>query len=397
LNILTISSLYPNDEDPKHGIFVENRLRHLKKHFPEVKPTVIAPIPWFPFKSKLFKGYSKFVDVKQMESRYDIDVYHPRYIVIPKIGMLLTPFFMAIALIMCVAKLKRNGLQADFIDGHYFYPDGVAIALMAKFFKLPFTCTSRGTDINLIADMRLPRKLIEWTIKQASKTMAVCQALTDRLNDLGAQDAVTLRNGVDLTFFSNLPPDAREQARKQLEVCLEPNQFILLSVGWLIERKGHYLVIDALAHLPDALLFVAGNGPDEQKLKARVKALGLENRVTFLGSLDQQTLRRYYQIADALVLASSREGWANVLLESMACGTPVVATNIWGTPEVVQSETAGVLVERDAQSIADGIKRLLENYPARDSTRAYSEQFDWYATSEGQMNIFKAIMAKSTN
>jgi glycosyltransferase involved in cell wall biosynthesis len=227
--------------------------------------------------------------------------------------------------------------------------------------------------------------------------MAVCQALTDRLNDLGAQDAVTLRNGVDLTFFSNLPPDAREQARKQLEVCLEPNQFILLSVGWLIERKGHYLVIDALAHLPDALLFVAGNGPDEQKLKARVKALGLENRVTFLGSLDQQTLRRYYQIADALVLASSREGWANVLLESMACGTPVVATNIWGTPEVVQSETAGVLVERDAQSIADGIKRLLENYPARDSTRAYSEQFDWYATSEGQMNIFKAIMAKSTN
>ncbi|GBL04249.1 glycosyltransferase family 4 protein [Glaciecola sp. KUL10] len=394
MNILTISSLYPNNEDPKHGIFVENRLRHLQKHFPDIQATVIAPVPWFPLKSKWFKEYAKFVDVKHAEVRHGVNIYHPRYLVIPKVGMLLTPFFMAVSLIICLAKLKRKGLQPDLIDGHYFYPDGVAIAIVAMFFKLPFTCTSRGTDINLIADMALPQKMIKWAIGRAEKSIAVCQALTDRLNELGAKQPVTLRNGVDLTFFSIIDEDKRAQARKHLNLEIGPDQYILLSVGWLIERKGHYLVIESLKYLPNAVLFIAGNGPDEYKLQASVAALGLENRVVFLGSLDQTTLRRYYQISDALVLASSREGWANVLLESMACGTPVVATNIWGTPEVVQSKTAGLLVERSSKAIAEGVKALLAEYPSRQCTREYAEQFDWYSTSKGQHTIFEAIMAQ---
>lgn len=396
VKILTISSLYPNNEDPKHGIFVENRLRQLKSHYPEVAVNVIAPVPWFPIKSKYFSEYAKFVDVHSIEERHGITVYHPRYLVIPKIGMLLTPLMMAISLFFCVKEVIKKEGRPNLIDGHYFYPDGVAIALIAKYFDLPFTCTSRGTDINLIADMPLPQKMIKWTIKRASKCMAVCQALTDKLVELGAKDAQTLRNGVDLDFFHPLEETSRQQLKTDYSVPIDPNiprqqAPLLLSVGWLIERKGHYLAIEALTALPNATLLIAGNGPDLNTLKQQVSNLDLSERVVFLGALDQETLRCYYQMADALILGSSREGWANVLLESMACGTPVVATNIWGTPEVVKTKDAGILVERSPEAIAQGINALLSDYPNRQETRRYAEQFDWQSTSDGQVEIFKHI------
>lgn len=108
-----------------------------------------------------------------------------------------------------------------------------------------------------------------------------------------------------------------------------------------------------------------------------------------MGLVPQAELRNYYGAADALILASSREGWANVLLEAMACGTPVVATRVWGTPEVVAAPAAGVLIDdRSGPGIADGVRRLFENAPARADTRAYAENFSWQDTSRGQMEVF---------
>ena len=108
----------------------------------------------------------------------------------------------------------------------------------------------------------------------------------------------------------------------------------------------------------DVTLYIAGDGEERESLVGLARKLHLENRVFFLGSLAQDELAEYYATADALILASSREGWANVLLESMACGTPVVATNVGGTPEVIQEPEAGLLVERTVSGLADGIKTL---------------------------------------
>jgi glycosyltransferase involved in cell wall biosynthesis len=169
----------------------------------------------------------------------------------------------------------------------------------------------------------------------------------------------------------------------------------LLSVGHLIERKGHHLIIDALAELPGAELLIAGGGPEEAALKARSSALGVADRVRFLGALAQSKLPALYRAADALVLASSREGWANVLLEAMACGTPVVATPVWGTPEVVTCAAAGRLsTERSAPALAAAIRDLLSAPIDRAATRAHAEQFDWQATTDGQLRLFGAILER---
>jgi len=107
-------------------------------------------------------------------------------------------------------------------------------------------------------------------------------------------------------------------------------------------------------------------------------------------------LPAYYSAADILILASSREGWPNVLLEAMACGTPVVATNLGGIPEVVAAPEAGRLVDqRDVMHFAAGVESLLQAYPDRMLVRAYAEGFCWQATSDGQLALFRQIIANS--
>ena len=247
MKILTISSLYPNNKDPKHGIFVETRLRHLRKHYPEVNAVVIAPVPWFPFAAKGFGEYSKFARVVDVETRDGVQVYHPKYLVIPKLGMHITPWFMARSIRKCIKQLQADGHSFDLIDGHYFYPDGVAIAKVATELAIPFTCTARGTDINLIPEYPVARRRISDVFSKAAHLMAVCKALAEEMIALGAPKAkvTVLRNGVDLELFKASDDATKQQLRSEL--AFSSTGPLLMSVGGLIERKGHYLVIAALA------------------------------------------------------------------------------------------------------------------------------------------------------
>lgn len=390
MKILTISTLYPNNIDHKHGIFVENRLCKLREKFTELESVVIAPVPWLPSFLKGVGDYEKFSGILKEETRNGVKIYHPKYIVIPKIGMLLTPFFMAFTLVMTIRRLKKKGMTFDLIDGHYFYPDGVAIAIANIFLKIPFVCTSRGTDINLIPKEYFPRKLIQYVFSKSKHMMAVCQALKDEMVALGANNekVTVLRNGVDLEKFKF----SDESEQKVLKEKYELAGKVILSVGGLVERKGHHLIIEAISKIEDVTLIIIGDGPDLKRLQQLVTDLALKERVIFTGALQQEPLVDYYGLADAMVLASSREGWANVLLESMSCGTPVVATKVWGTPEVVTTVDAGVLVERNVEQIKYGILNVLSTTRSRISTRQHAEKFTWDSTSEGQMNIFKKII-----
>jgi len=395
MNLLTISSLYPNNIDQKHGIFVETRLRHLLHSAPEITSTVIAPVPWFPFQSTLFGEYARFANVHKKEIRHGVTIYHPKYLVLPKIGMYITPYIMGWAIKRMIKKLINQGHKIDLIDGHYFFPDGIAIAIAAKKFNLPFTCTARGTDINLIPQYPRALRLIKKVFEQASHMMTVCQALKDEMLTLGVKNeqVTVLRNGVDLNTFKLSTEDEQQTLKDNLGI----KSRLIVSVGWLIERKGHHLVIEAMQHINDATLIIIGDGPEHQSLKALVEKYQLDEKVTFLGAKTQEEVSRWFQAADCTVLASSREGWANVLLESMASGTSVVATKVWGTPEVVATEEAGVLVERNSLSIAQGIEDVLSNNISRKKTREYAEQFDWLSTSLGQQAIFNSILRNTSN
>ncbi|MGF1681311.1 glycosyltransferase [Photobacterium minamisatsumaniensis] len=395
MKLLTISTLYPNASDPKHGIFVETRLRHLREKYPDVKVTVIAPVPWFPFKHQRFGQYAKFASVPYFEQRHGISIYHPRYIVIPKVGMNMTPITLQACIDRQLSLLVRHGFNFDLIDGHYFYPDGVAIAAIANKWKKPFTVTARGTDINLIPQFHKPLKKIQDVFHKSNHNLAVCEALRQEMILNGADPAkvTASRNGVDLTLFPFTPKHAQFDLRKKMQLPVDKPIFI--SVGLLTERKGHHLIIDAMKSHPDATLLIAGTGPDKKALESQVQANGLSTQVRFLGGVDQSVLADYFGASDASILASNREGWANVLLESMACGTPVIATKIWGTPEVVKSPEAGILINRHSQAISAAMEQILCSPPNRTKTRQYAEQFSWDETSTQLYTLFNTILSPS--
>jgi teichuronic acid biosynthesis glycosyltransferase TuaC len=389
MKLLTFSTLFPNAEQPSHGIFVETRLRHLIAGG-EATSRVVAPVPWFPFRHPRFGQYARFANVPKEETRFNINIAHPRYPLPPKVGMTAAPFLLANAMKPVMRRIIDGGYDFDLIDAHYFYPDGVAAAMLGRYFNKPVVITARGSDITFIPRYRFPRKMIQWAAKQASGIVTVCEALKTEIVALGvdADRIVALRNGVDLNLFQ---PVERETMRETLHL----RQFTLLSVGRLEPVKGHELIIAALPMLQDVCLMIAGNGPERHRLQALAIHLGVANRVKFLGALPQTELRNFYGAADALVLASSREGWANVLLESMACGTPVVASNVWGTPEVVASADAGVLMqERTVEGVAAAIRTLQARYPERAATRRYAEQFSWNETTAGQLKLFRNILGK---
>lgn len=387
LRVLLFSTLYPSSVQPSHGIFVQTRLRHLLATG-EVDVRVVAPVPWFPSSHPRFGEYASFAATPRREQRLGIDVLHPRFIRLPKVGMTTAPFTLAASGLAAARRLQAEGFDFDLIDAHYFYPDGVAATMIGRALGKPVVITARGTDINLIPQHRLPRQMILRAAAASGHMVTVCKALKDALVALGAPaDKVTvLRNGVDLELFR---PDDRQAARVRFGM----RGFALASVGHLIERKGHGLVIGALPGLPDAQLYIAGSGPEEQALRGLAASLGVADRVHFLGSLPQDALRSLYNGADALVLASSREGWANVLLEAMACGTPVVASDVWGTPEVVAAPEAGMLMPSlDAEGVRAAVARLRVHLPDRGATRLYAESFDWSSTTFGQLHIFRRLL-----
>lgn len=387
MQLLTFSTLFPNAERPGHGIFVETRLRHLIASA-QASARVVAPVPWFPLTHRRFGAYASFARIPERETRFGIQVEHPRYFLPPKVGMHIAPAMLAHAAKPCIARMLDEGFEFDLIDAHYFYPDGVAATELGKYFNKPVVITARGSDITLLPQFKRPRKKILQAASEAGAIITVCHALKEELVRLGAsmEKIVCLRNGVDLKLFR---PIERETARQALALT----QFTLLSVGHLVPVKGHELILRALPLLPEMRLLIAGDGMLRQSLEGMAAELGVANRVQFLGALRQNELSAYYGAADALVLASEREGWANVLLESMACGTPVVASRVWGTPEVVAVPEAGVLMsERTPQALAQALRQLQNHYPDRAATRKYAENFSWDATTQGQLELFRQVL-----
>ena len=389
--LLTFSTLFPHAARPNHGIFVENRLRHLLASG-QASSTVLAPVPWFPSRWQGFGDWALNAAAPAAELRHGISIHHPRFPVIPKLGMAAAPWLLYRAMLPRLARLLASGQRFDLIDAHYIYPDGVAATWLGRRFGLPVVMTARGTDVNLIPRYRRPRRMIETAIRDAAALIAVSAALKAALVELGApEDKVTvLRNGVETELFH--PPEDRAAARAALGLT-GPT---LISVGALIERKGHHRTIEAMLRLPGFTLMIVGEGPERPRLAGLIAQCDLGQRVRLLGTRPHRALPQLYGAADASVLASSREGWANVLLESMACGTPVIAADIWGNPEVVRAPAAGLIYQPNTpDAIAAAVVQLFAALPERAATRAYAEPFSWDETTAGQLALFRRVIGES--
>ncbi len=383
MKILLFSTLFPNAANPTLGVFVENRMRHLIKYNTDISVTVVAPVPWFPFKWRGFGKYAQYASAPHYEEREGICVYHPRYIVLPKIGMMLTPSFLYNAAKRCIEKLIKTGETYDLIDSHYLYPDGVAASKLATYFSLPFVMTARGSDVTEIGLMEKPKNLMVQAMKQAYHTITVSNNLRNDLIQMGGAPGVitTLRNGVDLNRFY-------EVKKNKLEF-LKGKKKIMLFAGWLIPRKRLDIVLKVTDLIPDLHTVIVGDGPLRAELGADVVKMSINERVSFIGQQKPEDMPELFSNADILILPSDREGWANVLLEAMACGTPVVSRAVGGAVDLITNDIAGRVVDSEhAESFAEAVEDLFNKYPDRGDVRKFAEKYDWHSTSAGQYEIF---------
>jgi glycosyltransferase involved in cell wall biosynthesis len=392
MKVLVFTSLYPNNVWPNHGVFVKERMaRFAQLNGGTVR--VVAPVPYFP---SIGLGWRRaFSRVARQEVRDGLEIYHPRYVMTPKVGMALYGLMMFLSVWRTVAAIRRT-YDFDVIDAHYVFPDGFAAILLGRVFKRPVVVSARGSDINQFASFRLIRPLLRFTLLNADGVIAVCQALKDAMVELGipAGKISVVSNGVDPRKFY---PVEKTSARRELGL---PQGKMVLSVGGLIPRKGFDLVIRAMKAVIDgygekeAWLAIVGEGPSRNDLLGLVASLGLSERIRLVGAVPHHDLVTWYSAADVSCLASSREGWPNVILESLACGTPVVAANIWGIPEIIRSDRVGLLVNRSADEIAAVLVRALTRTWDRASLVQFAKGQTWDSAAGSLRRVFEGVLER---
>ena len=330
--LIIISNLYPNSAEPTKGVFTKQIAEHLIEKY-DIK--VIAPLPWSPSWAK--RILSSAVDVPSFEKIDGIDVYHPRYFVIPKIGRSLYGFFFFAGILLTLLKLK-NEFKPDLINVHWIYPDGFGAVLAAKLLDLPIVTHSLGCDINEYSKYFLRRQLIKFTLQHADRNIVVSDALKTKCIELGASEDKTtvILNGVDNTIFFNRN---KLELRKQLGLPIDKK--IFLFAGNFNVEKGLRYLIEAYSIVSktqsNTLLCVVGSGPLEQEIDDQIKALGIGNSVHLCGRVPHNNIPLYLGAADFLCLPSLREGCPNIVLEALASGTPVLSSRVGAVPDVLAS------------------------------------------------------------
>lgn len=387
MKVLTFTTLFPNKEMPNYAIFVKERILHLAK-LCDVR--VVAPVPYFP-KFIVNKKWSKFSRIPMKEEIDGIKIYHPRYFIIPKLFRSMYSIFMYISLKGFIKKLNKE-FNFDIIDGHFIYPDGLAGVLLAKKFDKKVVLTARGTDINWYPKFGIIRSLIRYTLKNANRIISVNNDLKDKMAALGADAGKieVIPNGV---AFDKFYPEDRIGARERLG--LNRDRAMLLSVGNLIESKGFQFLIEALSLMRENIdLYIIGEGPYRKALNDVVEKSGLKKRVKFVGEIPHAELRKWYSAADLFCLTSLREGRPNVVLESLACGRPVITMNKWGLSDLVKDDMGILADSYEPSTIAQKIERALRiDWDAGLISRNMSA-LSWGKTADSLLALYNKVFTE---
>jgi len=343
--LVVYSSLFPSLVQPNAGIFIRERMFRAGKHLPIV---VVSPVPWFPFQGIIRKWKPYFrPQPEKLEEQGGIKIYHPRFFSVPGLFKSWDGFFMALGSVLTLIRIRKE-YCFDIIDAHFAYPDGFAATLLGKWFRVPVTITLRGTEIPL-SKMPGRKKRILLALQLAARIFSVSDSFRQHVISLGAgaSKILVVGNGVDIDKFTAVDKLA---ARNQLDIPVDSK--VIVSIGGLVERKGFHRVIEVLPDLVESrpeliYLIVGGAGPEgniRDRLERQVQHLRLEKNVRFLGALPSEQLKIPLSAADVFVLATANEGWANVFLEALACGLPVVTTDVGGNREVICDETLGTVI-----------------------------------------------------
>jgi teichuronic acid biosynthesis glycosyltransferase TuaC len=370
LRVLTLSTLFPDASRPAFGVFVERQTQALAARA-DVAVEVVAPVglPLWPL--SLHPHYRPRAGLSRREEWHGLVVHRPRFPALPLVGGAGAGKRLARTLVPLFREIRAR-FPFDVIDAEFFWPDGVAAAVLGKALGVPVSIKARGSDIDHWGGDESVRRRIVEAAEAADGLLAVSEALRERMWALGIdrEKVAVHHSGIDAALF-------RPRDRAAAKAALGVEGPLVVGAGALIPVKGQRLALAAIAQVPEAVLIFVGDGPDRAALEASAREKGLGARVRFLGAQPHDALPALLGAADVLLHTAEREGLANVWIEALACGTPIVVTETGAAHEVVDRPEAGRIVPRDPAAIAAALRALLASPPPQHKVREAAARFSW--------------------
>jgi len=395
LRILVVSSLFPHAAAPNAGLFIRERMFRVARA--GVPLRVLAPQSWSPLDrvGRLFRGQFRALGAPH-EISDGVVIDRPRALSIPMVLKSWDGPLMARSVQRTFDRIVEE-FQPTILDAHFLYPTGNATRALARRHNLPYVVTVRGSADEWLIGTSCERRLVE-TLRDAAHVISVSAALKRNVVEHLVGDATpctVIGNGVDLEKFRPLD---RERARAELRIDRAAS--VLIGVGGLVERKGFHRIIPLLPKLqrqfPKLVMLIVGGGTTMQDMRPQLEDLaakaGATDMVRFCGPQPPDKLALYYSAADVFALATAHEGWANVFLEAMACGLPVVTTRVGGNAEVVCDDRLGSLVDFfDAERFTDALGAALARAWDRQAIRDYARANTWDMRIEQLLSLFGSL------
>lgn len=344
-------------------------------------------------------GHGKVLLPRSMKRHYEsggLEVFHPLWLYPP----FATPIN-AVCEFACTLPfaLRRHlASRFDVIDAHFGYPEGIAAAMLAASLQIPFTVTLRGSEMLHAQRSVVRRRSMQAALRRAGRVIAVAEPLKEFALSLGVEESRvrTIPNGIDTSIFF-----LRDRAACRRRFGIPESTPVILSVGHLIELKGHHRIVESLARLRsegiDAQLWIAGghgrSADYEPTIRSTIERAGVGSQVRMVGSVSQQELAELMNAADVFCLASSREGWPNVVNEALACGTPAVATRVGGIPQMVIADEYGLIVPPgDQEALTAALRSALAKSWNREAIAAWGMSRSWGEVARETVAEFHALL-----
>lgn len=394
LKILMLTRLFPSQAFPAFGTFCIERAKALAVH---ADVRVMVPTPYYPKWLPGKEDWKKWTRVERQGTvEGNIRATYPRYASVPGTATWLQGVTMARS---AHHDLESNydGWRPDVIDGHFAFPDGYAATRLGRAIGAPVVVTCHGSDLRQYPDIPVAGAMTRWTLRHADRVISVSSDLMRRSIELGCstERAVFLTNGVDPTKFS-----VRSQSECRTRLGLPLDRKIGVYVGFLIDRKDQSLILHALVEIRQQgeqvpLIVLVGDGPNRQRLESEVVALGLQNDVILTGQRRHDEVAFWMGAADWLLLSSSSEGWATVYFEAMACGRPVLTSNVSSAKDAINQPAYGSVVEpRTAAAFAAAMQAAAKTTYDENVIRHYAEQNSWEKWADNAMRLFTSLVKR---
>ncbi len=390
MNLLIITNLFPTPADHERGIFTLQLVKRLQKH---ANVTVVCPLPWFPKINflnniKVFNKWSTFSNVPLKYIIDGVEVHSPKYILLPKISENIHDKLMMAGIIRYVRKLHKN-IHFDAVNSQWLYPDSVAAGKITKKLQIPHIPTGLGCDVNLDIYQPVKGNKILDMLHHSRAITVVSNGLKEELikNNIENNKITVIPNGIDIDKFKILNKD---ECRKNLNIPKE--QSVILYVGRLSEEKNVSTLIKAASKLiktnQTLHVYLVGDGPLRSELELLANKLGTLKNIHFIGKIVHDLVGTWMGATDYFCLPSLREGCPNVILESLGCGRPVIASNVGAIPDIVTNESGILFTPEDVTGLTNALSTALRTNWNEEIINKSVKNLSWENAAKKYTNVF---------